>query len=195
MQPHLTTPDIEPELWLPTSEDLPCSDDTPVDNEYQNTIPNWLLATLQQLWGERQDWFFGVDMGIYDRDAQRKRVPTIIPDGFLSVGVQRHKRNGRGRLSYVLQEEKGIVPLLALEFVSKTYGQEYDEKMESYAKLGVEYYVIYNPEYSRRNRHQPFEVYKLVRGAYQLQQGEPFWLPEIELGIGRVQGELGDEQF
>jgi hypothetical protein len=25
---------------LATSEDLPCSDDTPVDNEGQNTIPN-----------------------------------------------------------------------------------------------------------------------------------------------------------
>ena len=191
MHPHLTPPEIEPELWLPTSEDLPCSDDTPVDNEYQNTIPNWLLATLQQLWAERQDWFFGVDMGIYDRDAQRKRVPAVIPDGFLSIGVQRHKRVGRGRLSYVLQEENGILPLLALEFVSKTYGQEYDEKMDSYAKLGVKYYVIYNPEYSRRNRHESFEVYRLVKGIYQLQSGEPFWVPEIELGIGRVQGELG----
>jgi hypothetical protein len=107
------------------------------------------------------------------------------------VGVQRHKRAGKGRLSYVLQEENGVVPLLALEFVSKTYGQEYDQKMTIYANLGVKYYVIYNPEYSRRNRHQPFEVYQLVKGTYQLQPGEPFWIPEIELGIGRVQGELG----
>jgi hypothetical protein len=27
---------------LPTAEDLPCSDDTPVDNELQNDIPNML---------------------------------------------------------------------------------------------------------------------------------------------------------
>jgi hypothetical protein len=33
MQPHLTDPGIDPELRLPTSEELPCSDDTPVDNE------------------------------------------------------------------------------------------------------------------------------------------------------------------
>jgi Uma2 family endonuclease len=191
MQPPLTGPGVDPELRLPTSEELPCSDDTPVDNEYQNTIPNWLLAVLEQIWEHRQDWFFGVDMGIYDRDAQQKRSPAIIPDGFLSVGVQRHKREGRGRLSYVLQEEHGVAPLLALEFVSKTYGQEYDQKMAVYARLGVKYYVIYNPEYSRRNRHQPFEVYQLMKGGYQLQGGEPFWMPEIELGIGRVQGDLG----
>ncbi|MGK7890194.1 MAG: Uma2 family endonuclease [Leptolyngbyaceae cyanobacterium] len=209
MQPHLPTPEIKtPEVQvprvktpepdqteldqgLPTAEDLPCSDDTPVDNEYQNTIPNWLLAILQQIWGDRQDWFFGVDMGIYDREGQRNRTPTVIPDGFLSIGVQRHKREGRGRLSYVLQEENEVVPLLALEFVSKTYGQEYSEKMTKYAKLGVQYYVIFNPEYSRRHQQDPFEVYKFVEGTYQLQPGEPYWLPEIGLGIGRVQGELG----
>jgi hypothetical protein len=130
-------------------------------------------------------------MGIYDREAQKKGTPTVVPDGFLSVGVQRHKREGKGRLSYVLQEENGVVPLLALEFVSKTYGREYDEKMADYAQLGVKYYVLYNPEYSKRDRHEPWEVYQLERGCYQLQTSEPFWIPEIELGIGRVRGELG----
>ena len=182
---------VDPERQLPTSEELPCSDDTPVDNENQNTIPNWLLAMLEQIWGERQDWFFAVDMGIYDREAQSKGTPAVIPDGFLSVGVQRHKREGNGRLSYVLQEENDIVPILALEFVSKTYGQEYDEKMAKYAQLGAKYYVVYNPEYGKRNKHESFEVYQLVEGQYQLQTGEPFWIPEIELGIGRVWGELG----
>ena len=119
MNPHIADADI----WLPGSEALPCSDDTPVDNENQNTLPNWLLAMLEELWGDRQDWFFGVDMGIYTREAQRRRTPFVIPDGFLSTGVQRHKREGRGRLSYVLQEENDVVPILALEMVSQTYGQ------------------------------------------------------------------------
>jgi Uma2 family endonuclease len=176
---------------LATSEDLPCSDDTPVDNEGQNTIPNGLLAILEAIWADRQDWFFGIDMGIYDRQAQQKRIPCVVPDGFLSLGVQRHRRQGRGRLSYVLQEEDHIVPSLVLEFVSKTYGQEYDQKQALYTNLGVLYYVIYNPEYSQRDKHQPWEVYKLVQGHYELQGAEPCWLPEIGLGIGRVQGMLG----
>ena len=50
MQQHL----IDPELQLPTAEELPDSDDTPVDNENQNTLPNWLLAILEQIWGQRQ---------------------------------------------------------------------------------------------------------------------------------------------
>ncbi|MGD1863352.1 MAG: hypothetical protein ACFB0D_02235 [Phormidesmis sp.] len=52
------------------------------------------------------------------------------------------------------------------------------------------YYVIYNPEYWQRDRHQPFEVYKLIDGSYQLQTGEPFWMPEAGLGIGRYQGDI-----
>ncbi len=47
------------------------------------------------------------------------------------------------------------------------------------------YYIIYNPQYWRRDQHQPFELYKLVDGEYQLQIGEPFWMPEVGLGIGR----------
>lgn len=31
---------------LPSTADLPCSDDTPVDNEDQNLLPNLLLLSL-----------------------------------------------------------------------------------------------------------------------------------------------------
>jgi hypothetical protein len=73
--------------------------------------------------------------------------------------------------------------------VSHTPGNEYDEKMEIYAKLGVLYYLVYNPEFWLRDRHQPFEVYKLsAEDTYQLQIGEPYWMPEVGLGIGRCQG-------
>jgi hypothetical protein len=71
--------------------------------------------------------------------------------------------------------------------VSHTPGGKYDEKLAIYTKLGVLYYVIYNPEFWRRDQHQPFEVYKLINGNYQLQISEPLWMPEIELGIGRHQ--------
>ena len=56
------------------------------------------------------------------------------------------------------------------------------------------YYIIYNPEFWQRDRHQPFEVYKLMNGSYQLQIGEPFWMSEIGLGIGRSQYTSGEIQ-
>lgn len=168
---------------LPTSEELPGSDDTPVDNEDQNFLPNFLLFLLETLWKQRTDWFFGVDMAIYHTTGASPRVP-IVPDGFLSLEVERRK-GGRSRKSYVVWEENDTVPLLAIEMVSWTPGGEYDEKLEIYARLGVLYYLVYNPQHWQRDRHQPFELYKLVDGAYRLQVGEPYWMPEIGLGLGR----------
>ncbi len=168
---------------LPSSAELPDSDDTPVDNELQNLIPNLLEAILAIAWSERTDWFFGVDMGVYFDPKE----PAIVPDGFLSLGVERFVGEG-GRLSYVLWEEEGIPPTLALEIVSKTYGGEYERKKERYAELGVQYYAIYLPNQNSRRNRQPLEIYELVDGQYQVMDGDQVWLPEIGLRLGRERG-------
>jgi hypothetical protein len=49
---------------LPTSDELPCSDDTPVDNEDQSYLPNFLLFLLASVWSDLMDWFFGIGLGI-----------------------------------------------------------------------------------------------------------------------------------
>ncbi len=170
---------------LPTAEELPDSDDTPVDNELQNLLPNLLLAILSVIWGDRQDWFFGVDMGIYYLPTFPRK--SIVPDGFLSLGVERRSRPS-GRPSYVMWEEHWISPILVVEVVSQTYGGEYDTKLEKYLDLGVLYYVIYNPDHAKRDQHAPFEVYKQVNDEFVLQSQERFWIPELQLGIGVAPG-------
>ncbi|MEC4818571.1 MAG: Uma2 family endonuclease [Scytonema sp. PMC 1069.18] len=183
----MPSPDLK--IVLPTTDQLPSSDDTPVDNEDQNFLPNVLLFLLSMIWAERMDWFFGVDMAVYHTTGISPKVP-VVPDGFLSLGVER-KKSGKSRRSYAVWEESQVVPILTLEIVSYTPGEEYDEKLAIYEKLGVLYYVIYNPEYWRRDQHQPFEVHKLVDGRYQLQIGEPYWMSEVGLGIGRHQMVMG----
>ena len=181
---------------LPTSDELPSSDDIPVDNEDQNLLPNILLFLLNSIWAARMDWFFAVDMGVYHTTGANPRVP-VVPDAFLSLGVDR-KKGGKSRRSYITWEEQGVVPIFALEMVSHQPGGEYDEKLAIYANLGVLYYAIYNPEFWQRDRHQPLEIYRLVAGGYQLQIGEPYWMPEVGLGIGRYQtvfGNLPQEQL
>jgi Uma2 family endonuclease len=172
---------------LPTAEELPCSDETPVDNQLQNDIPNLLLSLLALIWAERDDWYFGVDMGIYynpDEDA-------IVPDGFLAVGVQR-AIGEKGRLSYVLWAEK-VLPILALEVISERYNSEYEDKLADYQALGIRYYAIYNPFSGRRGRfkhRQRLEVYQLVSDRYELLPSEDcrVWLPEIGLALGYETG-------
>ena len=165
--------------YLPSAEELPDSDETPVDNELQELIPGLLKAIQLILWGERMDWFFGVDMGVYYHPDK----PPIVPDGFLSLGVERFY-DEELRPSYVLWDEN-VIPILALEVVSRNYRKEYTAKLDEYADNGVLYYVIYS---SRRRRKPRLEIHKLVNGKYELQEGNPFWMPEIGLGIGCQRG-------
>src|SRR4028118_1047839 len=141
----------------------------------QGFIPYLLLTSLAFIWQEREDWFLGINMGIYHTQNQ----PAIVPDAFLSLGVERFVGEV-GRLSYVLWEEDGIVPIWVLEVVSKTYNGEYEQKKTDYAELGVLYYTIYAPTRQRRRR-KSLEVYRLVEGEYILQSGDVIWMPEIGL--------------
>lgn len=164
---------------MPSAEELPDSDETPVDNELQELIPGLLKAILLTLWAERMDWFFGINMGIY----YHPDYLPIVPDGFLSLEVERFY-DEELRPSYTLWDEN-VVPSLVLEVVSQIYRKEYTDKFEDYAGLGILYYVIYSP---RRRRKPRLEVHKLINGKYELQEGNPVWLPEIGLGIGSQRG-------
>jgi Uma2 family endonuclease len=174
---------------LPTAEELPSSDETPVDNQLQNDIPNLLLSLLASIWANRDDWYFGVDMAVYYNPDE----PAIVPDGFLALGVK-HDTGERGRLSYVLWQENNIMPILALEVISEKYNQEYEDKFADYQSLGILYYAIYNPFSGRRGRHKNrrrLEVYRLIAGEYIRLEPEnrPVWLPEIGLALGHEPGE------
>lgn len=171
--------DYNPLHCRPSSEELPDSDDTPVDNQLQHLIPTLLEAILALIWAERQDWYFGVDMGIYYDENE----PAIVPDGFLSLGVHR-LIDEQLRLSYVLWEEQ-TVPLFVLEVVSQKYRGEYSTKKQMYADLGVLFYAVYNP---RRRRKPRLEVYRLEQGKYVLLSANPIWLPELNLGLGHQRG-------
>jgi Uma2 family endonuclease len=90
-----------------------------VDNELQEIIPSLLKSILKILWKDRMDWFFGIDMAIYTDPARA----AIVPDGFLSLNVER-VFDEQMRCCYTLWEEK-VPPVLVLEVVSTTPGGEY----------------------------------------------------------------------
>lgn len=47
------------------------------------------------------------------------------------------------------------------------------------------------PRFWQPDRHQPIEVYKLEGQTYRLQIGEPYWIPEVGLGLGRGRQVIG----
>jgi Putative restriction endonuclease len=149
-----------------------------------------------------------VSMAIYT-DPDRS---AIVPDGFLSLNVER-VFDEQMRSCYTLWEEK-VPPVLVLAVVSTTPGGEYTKKLQEYAQMGVLYYVIYSLEKvlhlrrierevssrlcasrqgkpqdrtfrnPKRRRKPTLEIHKLVNSEYELQTTNPLWMPEIGLGIG-----------
>ncbi len=173
---------------LPSAEELPDSDGKAVDSELQELIPGLLKAILLDLWNDRPNWLFGIDMGFYYHPDK----PAIAPDGLLSLGVEDIEDENL-RSSYVLWDEK-VIPLFALEIVSKTAGKEQTKKFEIYQSIGILYYLVYAPLRKRKAR---FQLYKLIDGDYVLQSDgqQPYWMPEIGLAITYGTAELnGAEQ-
>jgi Uma2 family endonuclease len=174
---------------LPTAEDLPCSDDTPVDSELQELIPGLLKAILLDLWRDRTDWLFSIDMAFYYKPKDKST--NVAPDGLLSLGLKSpHDENLRS--SYVLWDEK-VIPQFALEIVSKTAGREYTAKFKTYQSIGILYYLVYSPLHKKKAR---FQLYQLIDGGYVLQSdgSKPYWMPEVGLGIGAENQSYGNNQ-
>jgi hypothetical protein len=162
---------------LPTAEELPCSDGAAVDSELQELIPGLLKAILLDIWRDRTNWLFSIDMAFHYHPDK----PHIAPDGLLSLGVAQAADEDM-RSSFVLWEEN-VLPLFALEIVSKTLGGENTTKFDIYQEVGILYYLIYAP---LRKRKAKFQLYKLIDGKYVLQSNgqQPYWMPEIGLAIG-----------
>ena len=175
-----TIEDFKFRAGLPTAEELPDSDGKPVDSELQELIPGLLKAILLDLWDDRPNWLFSIDMGFYYHPDK----PAIAPDGFLSLGVEDIEDECL-RSSYVLWDEK-VIPLFALEIISRTPGKEQTKKFEIYRSIGILYYLVYAPLRKRKAR---FQLYKLIDGEYVLQSDgqQPYWMPEIGLAIGAQQ--------
>jgi Uma2 family endonuclease len=162
---------------LPTADELPCSDGAAVDSELQELIPGLLKAILLDIWRDRTNWLFSIDMAFHYHPDK----PHIAPDGLLSLGVAQAAGEDM-RSSFVLWEEN-VLPLFALEIVSKTLGGENTTKFDIYQEVGILYYLIYAP---LRKRKAKFQLYKLIDGKYVLQSNgqQPYWMTEIGLAIG-----------
>jgi Uma2 family endonuclease len=176
---HANSQDISEKDHLSTIDDeFPCSDGKPVDSELQELVPGLLKYILMRIWADKLDYLFAIDMGFYYGGG------CVAADGLLCLGVKQPEHDQK-RSSYILSKEK-VVPVLALEVVSKTYGGEHDEKKETYKEIGILYYVIYSPFADDGER---LAVYKLVAGDYVLQVGVGdayrVWMPEVGLAIGR----------
>ncbi len=163
---------------LPDVEDLVTEDDTPVDNIFSEKQQRLATEPLYSSWGgpgEGRPFLAAANVGVFPSVHR----PPLVPDAFLSLDVRAPadlwpKRNR----SYFLWEY-GKPPEVVIEVVSNREGHETGRKMREYARMGVTYYVIFDP--LRRVQRETLRVYSLRDGSYNLMRSG--WLPLVGLGL------------
>jgi hypothetical protein len=124
--------------------------------------------------GEGRPFLAAANGGVFASVHQ----PPLAPDVFLSLDVEvAEDWRAKEHRSYFLWEF-GKLPELVVEIVSRQQGGELERKLRAYARMGVNYYVVYDP--LRQIQPRPLRVdARHIHGFGQTE--ERFFAP---LGLG-----------
>ena len=168
-------------------------DDEPVDNILSEKQQKLLTSSLYASWqpvdenGEPRQFMATANVGLYAR--LNPKIKAIVPDVLVSldVTVPKNPREKRHR-SYMVWEF-GKPPDIVVEIVSNEIGGELDEKLGKYARIGVDYYVVFDPEYFLSD--DILLVYQRdLENGYRLR--EDFRLPGTGLNLTLWRGDFED---
>ena len=183
-----TPPDtLTPAELAPQIDALVIEDETPVDNFFSAKLQRMLIEILYSSWaslGMERPFVADADIGIFSSVHR----PPIVPDVFISMDVEapqdfREKKNR----TYLIWEF-GKSPDVVVEIVSNKVGNELVSKLQDYARLGVTYYVVFDP--LQQLGDDVLHVFGLTHGDYE--RLEQPWLERIGLGLTLWEGTFED---
>lgn len=142
-------------LEKPDTSNLVTEDDEPVDNMFSAKQQRLLVEPLYSFWQSQQPFLADANVGLFNSVHE----PPIVPDMFLSLDVQVNPDwFAKEHRSYFMWEF-GKPPELVIEVVSNTKGGELHKKLQRYAQLGIQYYVVYDPhQFIQKNKLQVYEL-------------------------------------
>jgi len=129
--------DIRPDV-----SHLVTEDDTPLDNQFSEKQMHLLVEALHTAWNPGVPFVAIGNVGVFFA----LNAPPLVPDVLVSLDVEEppgslHLKENR---SYFVWNY-GKPPDLVIEIVSNDEGGELSRKMRGYAKIGVPYYVVFDP--------------------------------------------------
>jgi hypothetical protein len=103
---------------------------------------------------------------------------------FLSLDVQVADNWWEKRHRSYFVWEFGKPPDVAIEVVSNRKGKELDRKLRDYAKIGVKYYVVFDPSHQIGNATlQVFQLQGRFYTALDSTKQNAIWLEQVGLGL------------
>ena len=179
-----TQHDAEIEFW-PDVEHLVIEDEAPVDNFLSAKLQRLLVEILYSSWaslGMTRPFVADADIGIFGSVSQ----PPIVPDVFVSLDVEAPQDFRQKKNRTYLVWEFGKSPDVVVEIVSNREGNELGRKLGDYGRLGVAYYVVFDP--LQQLGDELLRVFGLREGQY-VALAEP-WLEQVGLGLTLWEGEF-----
>ena len=163
---------------IPNLDDLVTEDDAPVDSIFTEKQQRLLTEPLYSSWAAPVEggaflalanvgWFY------------KYREPPLVPDVLLSLDAapagDLRSKEGRSYFQWLI----GHPPQVIIEIVSDKRGGEETLKMRTYARQGVLYYVVFDPD--DLLGHGVLRAFVLARGKYEPLDAK--WFPDVGLGL------------
>ena len=168
----------------PDISDLITEDDTPVDNIFLEKQQRLLTETLYNSWrkmlGTETDFVALANVSFFF--AVNK--PAVAPDVMVSLHVQLPEELWEKKHRSYFVWEYGKPPEVVIEIVSNRKGRELDQKKALYARLGIAYYVVFDPQKQLNNKL--LHIFER-RGSEYVSRRKP-WLPVLGLGLELWEG-------
>ena len=175
-------------------ENLVTENDESVDNVFSEKHQRFLTETLYSSWKPLPDdehqsdsrrFFAAANVGVFFSVHE----PPLVPDVFISLDVTApadlYSKSGR---SYLLWEY-GKVPEVVVEIVSNKEGGELTDKLKTYARKGIHYYVVFDPlQLLSEDKLRVYEPGLLNH----FRRREDFNLPDVGLGTTLWYGKFED---
>ena len=177
-----------PELTFPALE-LPTEDGIPLESSWHRAQINLLIELLRFHWRDRTDFYVGGNMFIYYSLEQVRTHSYRGPDFFVVKGVDGSYSRG----AWVVWEEGGRYPDVIVELLSPSTARiDKTVKKDLYERVfRTPEYFCYDPD------SEELIGWRLSAGRYRpLEPNERGWLwsEELELWLGKWQGEFQREQ-
>ncbi len=175
------------ELW-PSVEHLVTEDGKPVDNIFSEKQQRLLTEPLYSSWTTEVPFLALSNVGLF----YSIRVSPYVPDVLLSLNTRAPENLfPKSNRSYFVWEY-GKVPDVVIEIVSNREGNEDRDKLAGYARIGIPFYVIYDPEEWLRGEKLRF--FELRGGLYEQIPGAIHLITAIGLGLTLWSGSFEGHQ-
>jgi Uma2 family endonuclease len=176
--------EAEDAITPPDISQFVTEDDTPVDNLLSEKNMRLLVESLYTSWpgpADGRPYVAMANVGLF----YAVHAPPLVPDVLLSLGVRApddlNLKENRSYFTWLY----GKPPDVVIEIVSNREGGELGDKLLDYARIGVGYYVVFDPFHCASDH--TLQIFTRLANGYT--SVNETWMPGVELGLMLWEGE------